>query len=90
MLTAYQSSQNETGKFSPDGAVYSWTSGRHCNCTGTGPCFDYEYHLNGDIALQMHSYWVASGDTEFFRDELFPVYNAIAQFYADVVTYNET
>lgn len=90
VLTAYQSSQNETGKFSPDGAVYSWTSGRFGNCTGTGPCFDYEYHLNGDIALQFHSYWVASGDTEFFRNELYPVYTAIAQFYADVVTYNDT
>lgn len=90
MLTAYQSSQNETGKFSPDGAVYSWTSGRFGNCTGTGPCFDYEYHINGDIALQLHSYWVASGDTKFFQEELFPVYNAIAQFYADVVTYNDT
>lgn len=90
VLTAYQSSQNETGKFSPDGAVYSWTSGRFGNCTGTGPCFDYEYHINGDIALQFHSYWVASGDTEFFRDELFPVYNSIAQFYADLVTYNES
>jgi len=90
VLTAYQSSQNETGKFSPDGAVYSWTSGRFGNCTGTGPCFDYEYHINGDIALQLHSYWVASGDTKFFQDELFPVYDAIAQFYADVVTYNDT
>jgi hypothetical protein len=90
VLTAYQSSQNETGKFSPDGAVYSWTSGRFGNCTGTGPCFDYEYHINGDIALQLHSYWVATGDKEFFRNELFPVYNAIAQFYADVVTYNGT
>lgn len=88
--TAYQSSQNETGKFSSDGAVYSWTSGRYGNCTGTGPCFDYEYHLNGDIALQFRSYWIASGDTDFFREELFPVYNAIAQLYADVVTYNDT
>nr|POE89738.1 cell wall acid trehalase [Quercus suber] len=35
--TAYQSSQNRTGKFSPHGAVYSWTSGRFGNCTGTGP-----------------------------------------------------
>lgn len=32
--TAYQSSQNKTGKFSPNGAVYSWTSGRFGNCTG--------------------------------------------------------
>ncbi|OQO10757.1 hypothetical protein B0A48_04057 [Cryoendolithus antarcticus] len=88
--TAYQSSQNQTGKFSPDGAVYSWTSGRFGNCTGTGPCFDYEYHINGDIGLEVYNYWVVTGDTQFWREELFPVYDAVAQFYADVVTYNET
>lgn len=88
--TAYQSSKNETDRFSPDGAVYSWTSGRFGNCTGTGPCFDYEYHLNGDIALEFYNYWVASGDEKFFRNDLFPVYDAIAQFYSDVVTFNET
>ncbi|KAM0714374.1 hypothetical protein Q7P37_010161 [Cladosporium fusiforme] len=90
VLTAYQSSKNESDRFSPDGAVYSWTSGRYGNCTGTGPCFDYEYHLNGDIGLEFYNYWVASGDTQFFRDELFPVHDAIAQFYSDVVTFNET
>lgn len=88
--TAYQSSQNETGKFSPDSAVYPWTSGRFGNCTGTGPCFDYEYHINGDIGLDLYNYWVASGDTEFFREELFPVYNSVAQFYSDLVTLNQT
>ena len=36
--TAYQSSKNMTS-FSSDAAVYSWTSGRYGNCTGTGPCF---------------------------------------------------
>lgn len=36
--TAYQSSKNMT-TFSSDAAVYSWTSGRYGNCTGTGPCF---------------------------------------------------
>ena len=36
--TAYQSSKNATG-FSSDAAVFSWTSGRSGNCTGTGPCF---------------------------------------------------
>nr|POF18474.1 cell wall acid trehalase [Quercus suber] len=88
--TAYQSSQNETGKFSPDGAVFSWTSGRFGNCTGTGPCFDYEYHLNGDIGLELYNYYVVTGDTAFFRDQLFPIYDAVAQFYSDVVTFNET
>ena len=36
--TAYQSSKNATS-FSSDAAVFSWTSGRYGNCTGTGPCF---------------------------------------------------
>ncbi|KAK4972550.1 alpha,alpha-trehalase ath1 [Elasticomyces elasticus] len=88
--TAYQSSQNQTGKFSDGGAVYSWTSGRYGNCTGTGPCFDYEYHLNGDIGLELFNYYVATGDTAYFREYLFPVYDAIALFYTELLTYNET
>jgi len=36
--TAYTSSKNQT-TFSSDAAVFSWTSGRYGNCTGTGPCF---------------------------------------------------
>ncbi|UJO19712.1 Cell wall acid trehalase [Fulvia fulva] len=90
ILTAYQSSQNETGKFSPEGAVYSWTSGRFGNCTGTGPCFDYQYHLNGDIGLEFYNYWSVTGDTDYFREELFPIYESFAQLYADLVTYNDT
>lgn len=38
----------ENAKFNdfPAGSsLYSWTSGRYGNCTGTGPCADYEYHL---------------------------------------------
>lgn len=87
--TAYQSSQNNTN-FSPNGAVYPWTSSRYGNCTGVGPCFDYEYHINGDIGLELYNYYAVTGDGEFFRTELYPIYEAIAQFYSDVVTYNET
>ena len=88
--TAYQSSQNMTGKFSSNGAVYPWTSARFGNCTGTGPCFDYEYHINGDIGLELYNYYAVSGDNDFFREQLFPIYDAIAQFYADLVTYNQS
>lgn len=87
--TAYQSSQNHTD-FSPNGAVYPWVSGRYGNCTAGGPCFDYEYHINGDIGLELYNYYVVTGDTEYFQDELFPVYDAVAQFYSDLVTYNTT
>lgn len=46
--TVFASSKNQS-HFSPSAAVYPWTSGRFGNCTGTGPCWDYQYHLNGDI-----------------------------------------
>ena len=88
--TAYQSSQNETGKFSSNGAVFPWISGRFGNCTAAGPCFDYEYHINGDIGLELYNYYVATGDSAYFEKELLPIYDSIAQMYADLVTYNET
>lgn len=85
--SAYQSSRNDT-VFSKDAAVFSWTSGRFGNCTGTGPCFDYEYHINGDIAQEFANYWVVSGDSEFFKDSLFPVYDSIATFYSELLIKN--
>lgn len=85
--TAYQSSKNGT-TFSDSAAVFPWTSGRYGNCTGTGPCFDYEYHINGDIAQEFANYWIASGDESFFKDTLFPIYDSIATFYSEVMSSN--
>ena len=87
--TAYQSSKNNTN-FSDTGAIYSWTSGRYGNCTATGPCWDYEYHINGDIAHAFTNYWLTSGDTEFFQNELFPVHDAIAITYSELLQKNGT
>ncbi|PGH23029.1 hypothetical protein AJ80_02944 [Polytolypa hystricis UAMH7299] len=87
--TAYTSSKNQT-RISENAAIYPWTSGRFGNCTGTGPCFDYQYHLNGDIGLQMINNWVTTGDTEYFKDKLFPVYDSIATLFADVMERNGT
>jgi trehalose/maltose hydrolase-like predicted phosphorylase len=86
---AYSSSQNEPGKFSAGGAAYPWTSGRHGNCTGTGPCFDYEYHLNGDIGISFLNQLAVTGDEQHFKEKLLPIYNAIAYFYAELLEYNE-
>lgn len=87
--TADTSSQNET-RFSDNAALYSWTSGRWGNCTATGPCFDYEYHLNGDIGISFINEWITSGNEERFREELFPVYDSIATAYADLLRRNGT
>jgi trehalose/maltose hydrolase-like predicted phosphorylase len=86
---AFTSSQNTT-KFTPGGAVYPWTSGRYGNCTAVGPCFDYEYHINGDIGLELYNYLVATGDVEYFREYMFPIYDSVAYFYGELIALNES
>lgn len=85
--SSFAGSKNRT-KFEPSAAIYPWTSGRFGNCTATGPCWDYQYHLNGDIGLSMIYEWVASGDTQHFRDEHFPIYDSVATLYSNVVERN--
>lgn len=85
--TAFTSSKNKT-YFDSSAAAYPWTSGRYGNCTGTGPCFDYEYHLNGDIGLSMMYEWVASGDTQRFREKHLPIYDSVATFYSNLLERN--
>ncbi|KAL9084125.1 MAG: hypothetical protein Q9159_005377 [Coniocarpon cinnabarinum] len=84
----YTSSQNDT-YFSPNAAIYPWTSGRFGNCTGTGPCFDYEYHINGDIILQLENYYIVSGDQQSFRNLYYPIYSSVAQTESNLLHYNE-
>jgi trehalose/maltose hydrolase-like predicted phosphorylase len=88
--TAFTSSKNHTGRFTPGGAVFPWTSGRFGNCTGTGACFDYEYHLNGDISLAFNNHMIITGDQDYFNQTLLPISNAIAHFYGQVLDFNET
>ncbi|RHZ55571.1 alpha,alpha-trehalase treA [Aspergillus thermomutatus] len=85
--TAFTSSKNQTS-FSPSAAIYPWTSGRFGNCTGTGPCWDYQYHLNGDIGLSLMYQWIASGDTQVFREQHLPIYDSIATMYSNIVQRN--
>lgn len=85
--TSYAGSQNQT-YFSPDAAIYPWTSGRFGNCTATGPCWDYEYHINGDIGLSIINQWVASGDNKTFKESFFPIYDSVATMYADLLVQN--
>lgn len=85
--TNFAGSQNKT-QFSSAAAIYPWTSGRFGNCTATGPCWDYEYHLNGDIGLSLINRWVTSGDTQTFKDIHFPMYDSAATLYADLMVRN--
>lgn len=88
--TAFTSSKNQSDRFTSGGAVFPWTSGRWSNCTGTGACFDYEYHLNGDISLAFNNHLIITGDSEYFNDTLLPISNAVAHFYSQALDFNET
>ena len=75
------------------GAVYPWTSGRYANCTSTGPCIDYEYHINVDIALATFSIYMngAMGiDDDYLKYTTWPIVRDAAQFFTEYVKYNET
>jgi trehalose/maltose hydrolase-like predicted phosphorylase len=75
----------------PNGsALYSWTSGRYGNCTGTGPCVDYQYHLNPDIAFNiLQQYNITQNDTWFNTGPKDLVYS-IATAHSHLLEYNET
>jgi len=76
--------------FAPNSAIYPWTSGRFGNATATGPAWDYEYHLNGDIALELKNYYIVTGDSQTFKMEYQPVYESLTQMYSDLLLLNET
>ena len=85
--TAFEGSKRGMS-FSPGAANYAWSTGRDGNCTAFAPCWDYEYHINGDIVKGFIDYWAASGDADFFKDALLPITNSIATFYSDLLALN--
>lgn len=70
--------------FSNDSAVYPWVSGRGGDCSGQ--CFDYEYHISGDIVLSMISQFVSDGDLDTFKSKYFDVLDSVASFYSELLT----
>ncbi|AQZ18702.1 ATH1 (YPR026W) [Zygosaccharomyces parabailii] len=75
------------------GAIYPWTSGRYANCTSTGPCMDYEYHINVDIALASFSIYLngAQGiDDTYLKYTTWPIVRDAAEFFTEFVKYNHT
>ncbi|TEY40993.1 hypothetical protein BOTCAL_0409g00070 [Botryotinia calthae] len=63
--------------FDDDSILYSLTSGRYGNATGTGPTLDYEYHINTDVAKMMLDYRRITRNEEYFREELWPVVESV-------------
>lgn len=90
MLSKQAAANAAEYNFSSEAIIYPWTSGRYGNCTGTGPCVDYQYHINSDIFLNNLIYWRITGDTSWFADEAVPVNDAIVHMFSELVKYNQT
>ena len=86
--SAFMSSSKSQIVFSPHAAIYPWSDGRDGNCTGVAPCWDWEYHINGDIVKGFVNYWAASGDDNFFNSSLLPITNSIATMYSEIIQLN--
>lgn len=69
-------------QYGSPGAMYPWTSARFGNCTGTGPCADYQYHLNTDIALVHWHQFLSTGDYAWLREQGWPVIKAVTEMWA--------
>ncbi|GAA6031033.1 hypothetical protein JCM8097_003971 [Rhodosporidiobolus ruineniae] len=92
--------QENAQKYNLSGALYPWTAGRFGNCTGVGPCYDYEYHLNSDIALAAWQYYATTGNKTWLEEKGYPLVRNAADMFASFVvrdeatgmyhTYNET
>ncbi|MFK0099553.1 discoidin domain-containing protein [Streptomyces sp. NPDC091040] len=70
------------------GALYPWTSALTGDCTGVGPCYGTQAHLQSDIALSQWQYFQATGDNTWLKSTGWPVIKALAQFWASRVTSN--
>ncbi|ODV88357.1 glycoside hydrolase family 65 protein [Tortispora caseinolytica NRRL Y-17796] len=73
-----------------DGAIYPWTSGRYGNCTGVGPCVDYQYHINTDIAMAFYHYYLSTGDTQFLSQDAWPIIRDAADMFVSYVFQNSS
>ncbi|GAA6008844.1 hypothetical protein JCM11491_003805 [Sporobolomyces phaffii] len=72
------------------GALYPWTAGRFGNCTGVGPCIDYEYHLNADIALAVNEYYSLTQNQTWLEEKGWPIVEAVSDMFASFVQYDNS
>lgn len=71
-------------------SLYSWTAGRYGNCTGTGPCVDYEYHLNYDIAFNLFQQYNVTNNRTWFENGPQQIIESTAMMTGQLLSFNET
>ncbi|KAH8588922.1 family 65 glycoside hydrolase [Bisporella sp. PMI_857] len=72
------------------GSLFPWTSGRYGNCTGTGLCKDYQYHLNTDICQSHWHFFLQTRNMTWLAEAGWPIIKNVADMFAAYVMLNTT
>lgn len=64
------------------GAIYPWVSARFQNVTGVGPTYNYEYHINNDIALLHWQYYQHAHNKTFLAKQAYPIMHRVSAFWS--------
>lgn len=73
------------------GAMYPWEAGPdgvEATPRFAGQNAKYENHVNGDIALALWQYWLATGDRKWLEQDCWPLLRDTADFWVSRVTFN--
>lgn len=76
--------------YTEEAALYSWCTGRYGNCTGTGPCADYEYHLNYDVAFNIEQMVDITNDVSWYQNGPVSVVESAAFMTTELLKWNQT
>ena len=77
-------------KFTDGAALWSWCTGRYGNCTATGPCYDYEYHLNYDLSFNIEQIVDVTNDVAWYENGPVQVVESVANMTSQLLQYNAT
>lgn len=69
------------------GALYPWRTIMGKECSGYYPSGSAAYHINGDIAYSIISYYLATGDLEFIRETGMEILVEMARLWMDAGTW---
>lgn len=71
------------------GALYPWRTIMGKECSGYFPSGSAQYHINGDIAYSISSYYLATRDLDFIRDKGAEILFETARLWMDTGTYED-
>lgn len=71
------------------GALYPWRTITGRECSGYFPSGTAQYHINGDIAYAIVSYYLASNDIDFIEEKGMEILLETARLWLDVGCYYE-